>query len=352
MTETTLHSLVMVGDIYVQRPDPATVFSHVAERFEAADFVIGNLEGAVCDGGTPWQKGGINVWKADARQMQAIEAGAFDAVSVTNNHIMDFGYDGLAETLANLDAINVRHAGAGDNLAAAHAPAIIEKDGVRIALLAYTSVFVKGWEATEDRPGLAVLRVRTAYEPDYRVGELPGAPPIIRTWAVPADLATLKADIAQASKAADLVICSFHWGISGGYEKLTEYQTEIGRFAVDCGADMVFGHHPHLFQGIEIYQGRPIFYSLGNFTFARHNPAKGQELESIVVDCDITNGKLGEISFRLARADAELRPRFLAEPEIDPVLETLKRRSSAFGTRFIKRGERYVALPAEAQPST
>lgn len=347
MTAKTAQSLIAVGDIYVQRDDPETVFAGVAERFSAADFVLGNLEGAVCDGGTPWQKGGINVWKSDARQMAAIKAGGFHAVAATNNHILDFGHEGLRETLGHLDAIGVAHAGAGETLAAAHAPAILERDGVRVALLAYTSVFVPGWEALEDRPGLAVIRVRTAYEPDYRVAELPGAPPIIRTWAEPGDLARLKADIAGAAEAADIVVCSFHWGISGGYEKLTEYQVEVGRHAIDCGADLVFGHHPHLFQGIEIHNGKPIFYSLGNFTFARHNPDKGQELESIIIDCPIADGALGGPAFQLARSDAQLRPQILDGAEAEAVLETLQRRSRAFGTRFQWRDGRYWAFPPE-----
>lgn len=338
-------SLAIVGDVFVRRADPQETFRHVAARFAVTDFVIGNLEGAVADGGTPWEKGAINVWKADASQMRAVEMAGFHAMAVTNNHILDFGYDGLAETLGNLDKIGVAHAGAGDNLAAAHAPAIIERAGTRIALLAYTCVYVKGWEAGEDKPGLAVIRVRTAYEPTYRVLELPGDPPIVRSWVEKTDLARLRQDIDAARAMADIVICSFHWGISGGYEKLTEYQPELGRFAADNGADLVFGHHPHLLQGIELHNGVPIFYSLGNFTFARHNPAKGQELNSLIVHCTIRNRRIDTVGFLAASCDEDLSPSVRTETDAEPILAKVRKRSAAFGTSFVPDGDGFRVVP-------
>lgn len=344
--ETRTATLLIVGDIFVRRDEPREAFKHVADRFRAADFVLGNLEGAVADGGTPWQKGGINVWKADARQMQAVEMAGFHAVGVSNNHILDFGHDGLAETLANLDRIGVHHAGAGDNLAQAHAPAVVERGGVRVALLAYTSVYVKGWEAGEDSPGLAVIRVRTAYEPSHRVLELPGDPPIVRSWVEKQDLARLKQDIAAAREQADIVICSFHWGISGGYEKLTEYQPELGRFAADNGADLVFGHHPHLLQGVELHNGVPIFYSLGNFTFARHNPAKGQELESLIAHCTIKDKKIASVGFLAASCDDDLSPSVRTGAAAEPVLSKVRKRSATLGTAFVAHGDGFLVVPA------
>lgn len=346
MVQTEDKTLLIVGDIFVRRPDPKQAFAYVRDVFHSADFVLGNLEGVVADGGTPWQKGDINVWKADAKQIEAIETGGFHAMAVTNNHILDFGHDGLDETLANLRRINVKYAGAGKNIEEAHAPAVLERGGVTIAMLAYNSVFVKGWEAGPDQPGLAVVRVRTAYEPDYRVGELPGAPPIIRTWVEKPDLARVKADIASARRIADIVICSFHWGISGGYEKLTEYQVELGRHAADCGADLVFGHHPHLLQGIEFHNGKPIFYSLGNFTFARHNPDKGQELESLIARCTLREGKIAKVGFYAARCDHDQSPHIHTGKEAETVLALVRKRSKSFGTVFSADGDGFEARPA------
>jgi poly-gamma-glutamate synthesis protein (capsule biosynthesis protein) len=145
---------------------------------------------------------------------------------------------------------------------------------------------------------------------------------------------------------ADIVICSFHWGISGGYEKLTEYQPELGRFAADNGADLVFGHHPHLLQGIELRNGVPIFYSLGNFTFARHNAAKGQELESLVVRCSIRGGKLDKIGFLAASCDADLSPSIRVGEAAEGVLAKVRKRSAALGTQFIADGDGFLVVAA------
>ncbi len=331
--------VMMVGDIYVRRDDPAEVFRHIKDKLSSADLVIGNLEGAYADGGTPWPKGGINVWKADARQMVAIEAGGFHAMSATNNHIMDFGHDGLLETLGNLDRIGVKHAGAGRNAAEAYAPAILERKGTKVALLAYTSVFVPGWEALDERPGLAVMAARTAYEPPLRFAENPGRPPKVVTWIVPESKARLVDDIRKARAAADIVICSFHWGVSEGHVPLTDYQMELGHHAVESGADLVFGHHPHLMQGIEIYRGVPIFYSLGNLTFARHNAAKGHELETMIARARIRAGRIIAVDYIPLLSDEKLDPHVLALDAAAPVTSIIEKRSAAFGTTFSPAGD-------------
>jgi poly-gamma-glutamate synthesis protein (capsule biosynthesis protein) len=326
--------VMMVGDIYVRRDDPAEVFRHIRDKLATADLVIGNLEGAYADGGTPWPKGGINVWKADARQMAAIEAGGFHAMSATNNHIMDFGHDGLLETLNNLDRIGVKHAGAGRDATEAHAPAILERQGTKVALLAYTSVFVPGWEALDGRPGLAVMAARTAYEPPLRFAENPGRPPKVISWIVPESKARLVEDIKRARAEADTVICSFHWGVSEGHVPLTDYQVELGHHAVDSGADLVFGHHPHLMQGIEVYNGVPIFYSLGNLTFARHNAAKGHELETMIARVRLRNGKIAAVDYIPLKSDEKLDPHVLPLDRAEGVTSIVARRSATFGTRF------------------
>jgi poly-gamma-glutamate capsule biosynthesis protein CapA/YwtB (metallophosphatase superfamily) len=327
-------TIMIVGDIYVSRENPAEVFRHLKSTLAEADIVIGNLEGAYADGGTPWPKGGINVWKADARQMAAIEAGGFHAMSTTNNHIMDFGHDGLLETLGNLDKLGIKHAGAGSTKAEAHAPAIIERNGSRVALLAYTSVYTPGWEALPDRPGLAVMTARTAYEPPARFIESPGKPPKVLTWVLPESKQQLVEDIAAAREKADFVICSFHWGISEGHFALTDYQLELGHHAVDSGADLIFGHHPHLMQGVEIYKKVPIFYSLGNLTFARHNSSRGHELETMILRCRVKAGRLISVDYIPICSDQNLDPHVLPLADSAAVQKLVEQRSARFGTKF------------------
>jgi len=345
---------LIVGDVFVRRDDPVSVFQHVKSLMRSPDFMLGNLEGSVADSGNARDKAGAVAWKADARQMAAIEAAGFHAMTIANNHMLDYGPDALLETIANLDRIGVRHTGGGRNFAEAHAPALVEREGCTVALLGYTSVFMEGWPAGPDRPGLAVMTARTAYQPPARYFEAPGTPPVIRTWALAPDKAQLAADIAAARRQADIVICTFHWGVSAGFKKLTEYQIEVGHHAVDSGADLVFGHHPHVVQGVEVYRERAIFYSLGNFTFARHNPDKGHELETMIIRCRIRDRRLHAVEFIPARCDEHLDPHALDLDAGRDVVELVEQRSAAFGTRFEAQGDamRVVIEPAARQAAS
>lgn len=332
-------TLLVVGDVFVQQEEPAKVFQHVTDTLRSGDFRLGNLEAAIADSGTPWPKGmAERIFKSDARQIAAIQAAGFDAMSVANNHILDFGYDALFETLGYLDGLGVAHTGAGRNDAEAHTPAIVERAGCRVALLAYTSVFVPGWAAGPNEPGLAVIRVRTAYEPSPRASEQPGSPPPVHTWAFPEDKARLGDDIAAARRQAEIVVCSFHWGISQGYIKLADYQMEVARHAVDAGADLLFGHHPHVPQGVEVYRGRPIFYSLGNFSFARHNPEQ-HDYRTLIIRCQIRDRRIVAAEFLPVRTDAQLRPHVLDLEQGRDVVQVIEERSRALGTRFVPSGD-------------
>lgn len=341
MTTDRELTMLLVGDVFVRRDDPASIMQHIGERLRGADFTLGNLEGAFADSGFPMPKGAsfrFN-FQTGAKNMAAIGAAGFDAMGVANNHCLDFGYDALFETLAHLDRLGVAHAGSGRNKTEAYTPAIVERGGCRLALLAYTSVFCLGWDALDQRPGLAVIHARTAYEPPQRIAEHPGSPPIIRSWALPEDKQQLAEDIAKARTQADLVVCSFHWGVSERYTKLTDYQMEVGHHAIDSGADLVFGHHPHLLQAIEVYKGRPIFYSLGNFAFDLRRPELFDQ-ETIVVRCLIRDRRITTVEYLPAWSDDELlNPRILDLEQGRRIVNMVEERSKLFGTRFVEAGE-------------
>lgn len=332
-------TLLLVGDIFVQRDDPPSVFQHVRDLLKNADFTFGNLEGSTSDSGAPWSIKETN-WRADSRQVKALSSAGFDAVNVANNHMLDFGHPALFETLGLLDNLGIKHTGGGRNKNEAHAPAIVEKGGTRIAMLGYTSVFIPEWAATDDGPGLAVMRAHTSYEAPSRVFEVPGTPPIVRTRLFSEDRDRLKEDIAAARKRADIVVCAFHWGVSRGHMKIAEYQIELARHAIDCGADVIFGHHPHVLQGVEVYRGKAIFYSLGNFTFAQHDPVgKGHEAESAIVRCIIDNRRITAVEYLPSRIDDKIDPHVLSLTEGKYVAEMIAQRSQAFKTRFAPHGD-------------
>src|SRR5690606_7312001 len=117
-----------------------------------------------------------------------------------------------------------------------------------------------------DGAGVATIGATTAYQPSPRLVEMPGALPTVLTFVKPPDLAALRQRIQALRSNVDLVVASFHWGVSD-FQETQDYQQELARAAIDSGADVVIGHHPHMVQRIEVYSGKPIFYSLGNFVF-------------------------------------------------------------------------------------
>lgn len=326
--------MMLVGDVFVSRDDPPSVFNDVRPTLRACDFLLGNLEGAVADGGVLWSVKETQ-WKADAQQIMAPSSVGFDAMAMANNHVLDFGYDAMFETMALLDREGIAHTGAGHDFAQAHKPAVVERKGCKVGLVGYTSVFMKEWAAEDDKPGLAVMRARTAYEAPSRVHEVPGTPPIVRTWMVSEDKKQLEADIAAARAAgADIVVCSFHWGVSRGHREIVDYQIELAHHAIDCGGDIVFGHHPHVTQGVEVYKGKAIFYSLGNFTFAQHNPGKGHEAETAIVKATIRERRIVGVEYLPVVCDSKATPFLRDCTSGAEVVELLTRRSKQFGTEF------------------
>ena len=190
--------------------------------------------------------------------------GHFDAVACANN--VHFG-EAIAPSLRRLDDAGIPHSGAGQDLTAARRPAIVDREGTTVGLLSYTSVFWPlGHAATDDSPGVAAVRVHTSYQPHPRLIEMPGAPAVVRSQPEAADLRAVCDDVTRLKERVDVVLVYRQWGVTG-IDEAAEYQQVLGRAAIDAGADIVAGAHPHVPQGIELYENGAILYSLGNFMF-------------------------------------------------------------------------------------
>ncbi len=231
----------------------------------------------------------------------------FNIVSRANNHVMDFGHNQILEESATLDQARIVHAGAGRNLAEAAAPAYLETAHGRVALISFSSTFVPGTPAgkqrkdAQGRPGLNPLRVDEKYvlprehfdqikEVHSRLGFLRGVGDgqltflgkkfvlgdkhaIIKT-VNKQDAERILGAIKEARRAADYVMVSFHHHNEGVYIENPElfgvpedFVQEFSRACIDNGCDVVIGHGPHVLQGIEVYHGKPILYSLSNFFY-------------------------------------------------------------------------------------
>jgi len=213
-----------VGEAMVARNDWAWPFKLSAQATAAADIAFGNLETTISDRGR--QLGCGYCFRADPRAVGGLRAAGFDVLSVANNHIWDYGPDAFADTLRHLSAADIAPVGAG------RAPILRTVAGTRVAYLAYTDLL----------PASACAGGVNCYDP-----------------------VRMRDDIASASAAADVVVVSFHTGTE--YQPPDDRQRRIYRAAVDAGADLIIGHHPHVVQGTERYHGGFIAYSLGNFVF-------------------------------------------------------------------------------------
>ena len=268
-------TIAMVGDIFLQEAlPPSAELRAVSCRLQSADIAFGNLETPVSHRGAPAEKW-INM-RMPPELLPDVKNLGFDIVTLANNHMMDFGEVAFYDTLRLLDESGLRYVGAGADLDAAWRAETMTVGGIRLAFLGAASTLGPGAAAAADRPGIAPLHVAESYGVDPAASlEQPGSAPYVFTRAWREDLERAIAAIAAARAEADFLIVALHWGVppfwrSRFQDGLADYQIEVGHALIDAGADVIVGHHPHSLQEVEIYRGKPIFYSLGNFVF-HHN---------------------------------------------------------------------------------
>jgi poly-gamma-glutamate synthesis protein (capsule biosynthesis protein) len=255
-------TLLATGDVAPRRADPASMFARVRKTLNSGDVVFGQLETTISDRGAALPQAKLAM-RTDPAVAMAIRDAGYNVVSFAGNHCMDWGQSAFFDTLDHIASAGLHLCGAGADIEAARRPVTIDSHGTKIAFLAYSSILPMGYWAESRRPGCAPMRALTTYtqiETDQ-----PGTPAHIDTWAHREDLEALRADIRIAKSKADIVAVSMHWGIHFVPSEIATYQREVAHAAIDAGADVILGHHPHILKGIEFYKERPIFYSLANF---------------------------------------------------------------------------------------
>ncbi len=310
--------LILTGDSILNRrlsvhaePD----YLAMMERIRRADAAFTNFETLVHDFEAPGAEKSGGTYMASPRfVVEELKWAGFDLVSVANNHAMDYGPAGLLATLQHLEAAGMVHAGAGPNLAMARAPAYLDTPKGRVALIACASTFPPGASAGQQRPdlvgrpGISPLRFETTYTLEAPLVEalrqlatpnrwedtkgplrflgatfVAGDKRGVETRPDAADLKGITAAIRDARRQADWVVVSIHAheGQPGDREAPAQFLVSFARAAIDAGADVFVGHGPHVLRAVEIYRGKPIFYSLANFIFenetVRFQPAENYE---------------------------------------------------------------------------
>ena len=328
--------------------DARVPFARVAAELRTSDFLFGNLE--CCLYAPPGARSLADEgFYAPPAAGGSLALAGFHAVGTANN--VNYGTEAIAHSLRELDRLGIAHTGSGANRAAAHAPAIVERKGMRFGVLQRTSVYwPTNHEAGEHSAGVAVIRGHTAYQvpahktrPEIPPMNRPGIPPVILTWADPQYLARLREEIAALRSQVDVVIASHHWGL---HQEVLEYMREIAHAGIDAGADIVIGHGPHFVLPVEIYQGRPIFYGMGNFCFhTGHGGRKHGDWVGMLARVALEERTIQRITLRFVRHN-DRNETLLRTPGEEPAaLSDLVERSAPLGARIaVERDDAVVAL--------
>ena len=247
------------GDVIIDRPDPKTCFQYVAPMFREADIAYVNMEQVLADEGIPHPCQSV---AKGSRYVEAYVDAQVDVVSCATNHAMDWGVDGLLGTIETLDKAGVAHCGTGRNLDEARKPVILERKGTKVGFLNYCSVARPEYDAGPNKPGLAPLKVYTIYE---QVDFQPATPPRIVSFPTKESYEMITSDIKKLKEEVDVVVVTFHWGQHLIPAVVPMYCVEMAHAAIDAGADLIIGAHTHILKGCEVYKGKVVYYSLGNF---------------------------------------------------------------------------------------
>jgi poly-gamma-glutamate synthesis protein (capsule biosynthesis protein) len=220
--------------------NPAYPWGDTLELLREADVRVANLECVLASGGEP-EPGKIFHFRSDLKNVDSLVAAGIDVVSLANNHVLDFGADAFREMLPALDGAGILHAGAGPDLDTARRPAVRRVGGTAVGFIAFTDN-QPDWEAGAAAPGIYYVPVEDGGERGAAL-----------------------LDLVRRTKArVQLLIVSAHWGGNWGSDAPARHQ-DLARGLIDAGADVVFGHSPHVFRGVGIHRNRPIIYSAGDF---------------------------------------------------------------------------------------
>lgn len=269
--------LTVVGDVVVagwpRRPhaEPAGPGDSAFGLLRGGDLTIGNLEVPLTGSGQPAEK--LVAMRAPVSGAAELSALGFDIVSLATNHALDYGAEGMRDTVRALDAAGVAHAGYGEHIAEATRPRVVSVDAKNLAFFSFASALPLGYNATTERAGIAGIRVRQRFEYDSGfLDETPGTPPFVHSAAHEPDVRLAEDLVREAKQHNDFVVIALHWGVPFCYlpsaqGPLAQYQRPLAHRLIKAGADLIIGHHPHCLHPVEFYEHGLILYSTGNFVF-------------------------------------------------------------------------------------
>lgn len=274
-------NVVAVGDIMLGRKVGKLLeksskgyeysFEQVAETLKKGDVIFGNIESPVTASEKSLSRGHKIILKCSPKAMSAIKAAGFNLLSIANNHMMDYYDKGMLDTIDILNKNGIAFSGGGKNLEEARKLAIVEKNGLKYGVLSYTDMAEFTYVGP---PNIS-----------YAAGKN-------KAGVAPRKLELILEDIARVRSQVDILAISLHWGVEESFT-IPASQVEFAHKLIDSGADVILGHHPHQFQGIEVYKGKPVIYSMGNFLFDQNDP---ENQESFILNMEYSGTQLKAFS--------------------------------------------------------
>jgi len=292
--------LVATGDIMLARTVEERMnqygslypFQAVYHLLQGADIAVGNLETPFTVHGNPADKRFI--FRAHPEHIPILRTVGFDVLSLANNHVLDFPSDSMDDTLAALEDLGIATVGAGRG-EAPHLPVVLEVKGIKVAFLAFAA---PRWRGSPEVPTATDLEANAAV-----------------AWAEPEPV---RKAVAQAREEADLVIVLLHMGTE--YEaQANQQQRTVAHAAVEGGAALVIGHHPHVLQDVEIYHGVPIVYSLGNFVFDMDVIERTRD--TAILRAVLAQDGVRSVDLYLARIVDDAQPRLRMAKDGSPLVQ-------------------------------
>jgi len=284
--EESIVTMAFLGDIMMDRGVRSSVYNNAGgdygflfeelNQLSQYDILFGNLEGPVSDKGN--NVGSIYSFRMEPKSLDALVDAGFNVLSVANNHAGDWNVAAFTDTLDRLGNYNILAVGGGYNYSDASSVRVIEINGVSFGFLGFSDAGHDWLSASEESPGILIASDNNRNE-------------IIKT----------------ASEEVDVLITSFHFGEE--YELIqNERQTQLAQDAIDNGALIVVGHHPHVIQPVEEYNGGLIAYSLGNFIFDQY--FSEDTMTGLLLDVSIQDNQIVEFKELITKQDDRFKPNF------------------------------------------
>jgi poly-gamma-glutamate synthesis protein (capsule biosynthesis protein) len=315
-------SILFVGDILLANEAERHIhdkgldypFWKIKEELLKYDFIFANMESPITRRGIPVIDKPY-IFRVKPEDAVCLKDLKIDAVSISNNHLMDYNHEGMVDTIATLDRLNIMHTGGGRNLAEARRPALLKYGYTNIIILAYCNRPPLDHYATDDRPGIA-----------------------------PLDIQIIRDDIAAYKLSDNIVVVSLHWGIEQT-SRPQSAQIAMAHQIIDASADAVVGHHPHWPQGIEIYRNKPVIYSLGNFINGYINPIEQDNIAVALYYAGTSLERMKVIPLAGRNRQIRFQPYVLTGNQADRFLGFIKSLSCAFNTEIeIKNSYGFIDL--------